>query len=75
MPIPVPKAGFVERLERVARTGSTRWRSEDKRRLYEWDHLHGHFEVYDRRGNHLGVADAATGEIIGDAVAGRTIDV
>lgn len=74
-PIPPPKTGFVTTLEKVSRTNSRpRWRSADGRRLYEWDALHGEFEVYTRQGIHIGVANDA-GVIIKDAVPGRTIDV
>jgi hypothetical protein len=54
--------------------GGRRWRSRDGRRLYEWDDLHGEIEVYNRRGKHLGVLDAA-GVLISGAVPGRAIDV
>jgi hypothetical protein len=49
-----------------------RWRC--KKRLYEWDGLHGEIEVYDSRGNHLGVANCE-GNFIKKAVKGRRIDV
>lgn len=44
-------------------------------RYYEWDSLHGHIEVYNKRGGHLGVLDGVTGQLIGDPVPGRRIDV
>ncbi len=34
------------------------------RLLYCWDEFHGEIEVFDRRGHHLGVLDAVTGEWI-----------
>jgi hypothetical protein len=40
-----------------------------------WDGLHGEVEVYNRRGKHLGVADAISGELIKPAINGRCIDV
>jgi RHS repeat-associated protein len=43
------------------------------RRFFEWDYTHNDIEVYDRRGRHLGTMDPLTGELIKDAVAGRTI--
>jgi hypothetical protein len=52
-----------------------RWRSLCKKRLYTWDEYHGEIEVFSKRGKHLGVIDAISGEIIKDAVKGRTIDV
>jgi len=50
-------------------------RSSDGERLYEWDRLHGEVEVYDKRGYHLGAANAASGETIKHAQPGRRIDV
>ena len=35
----------------------------------------GEIEVYNKRGKHLGVVHAVTGEWIKDAVKGRAIDV
>jgi hypothetical protein len=56
-------------------TGRRRYRDREVKRIYEWDSLHGEWEVYNTRGRHLGVADAVTGELIKDAVRGRRIDV
>lgn len=72
MPVNSP---FLESMERVRRRGGLRWRDPNGEYLYEWDDLHGEVEVYDRRGNHRGVADAVTGEIIKPAVRGRKNDV
>ncbi len=55
--------------------GEKRWRSDGGRRLYTWDSLHGEVEVFNGRGRHLGVIHAVTGELIKDAVRGRSIDV
>lgn len=55
--------------------GERRWRSPDGKRLYTWDALHGEIEVFNTRGRHLGVLHALTGELIKEAVRGRTIDV
>lgn len=73
--IPIPADSFLKDLERVPRRGTTRWRSPDGERLYEWDGLHGEVEVYDKRGYHLGAADPDTGEVTKDPVRGRRIDV
>ena len=62
-------------LERVRGRPKPRWRRHDGQRLYEWDTLHGHVEVYNSRGLHLGVADAVSGKLIEGPVAGRKIDV
>jgi Cytotoxic len=73
--IPVPSNSYLHALERVSRHGAQRWRSDNGERLYEWDGLHGEVEVYDKRGHHLGVGDAVSGEIIKGAQRGRRIDV
>jgi len=72
---PRPTPCFLDDLERIHRNGPPRWRSARGDRLYEFDSFHGHVEIYDKRGNHLAVADARTGEVIGHAVKGRTISV
>jgi len=45
-----------------------------KERLFEWDSRHGHIEVYDDDGNHLGVIEPMFGRKIGGPVKGRTIE-
>ena len=71
----IPEDGFVLELQRVPRSGVTRWQNAKGTRYYEWDFLHGEWEVYDRKGYHLGAADAETGKLIKPAKSGRTIDV
>lgn len=76
MPVPRPDPSFLDSQERLGyRNGQALWRSSDRQRLYVWDSLHGHIEVYNARGHHLGVADAVTGTLIGLPVRGRRIDV
>ncbi|QYK47103.1 MAG: hypothetical protein KF838_09945 [Phycisphaeraceae bacterium] len=53
--------------------GRQRWRGPDGR-LYEWDRRHGHVEMYNANGRHLGVLDSS-GKSIKHAVKGRVIDV
>lgn len=53
--------------------GKKTWRSVDRKRIYQWDSLHGEIEVYNGRGYHLGSADALSGTTIKDAVNGRRI--
>ena len=50
------------------------YRSVAGDRLYTWDDLHGEVEVFNKRGQHLGVADY-TGKTIGEAVRGRVLNV
>lgn len=72
---PVPDASFLHKHERIRGRPNPRWRSLDGQRLFEWDARHGHVEVYNYRGYHLGIADALSGKLIGAPVAGRRIDV
>jgi hypothetical protein len=55
--------------------GNRVWRNQTADRLYTWDALHGEVEVFDKRGRHIGVLDAMTGQLIKPAKKGRTIDV
>jgi hypothetical protein len=74
--VPIPTGSFLHEQDYVGyKHGARRWRSKDGERLYTWDDLHNHVEVYNKRGDHLGVLDAVSGVRIGDAVRGRTIDV
>jgi filamentous hemagglutinin len=55
-----------------------RWRGSIRRgdnRYYTYDRLHGEIEVFNRRGEHIGVMDPITGAMISGAVPGRTINV
>jgi hypothetical protein len=70
-----PKTGFVETLVKIPWHGEPRWMDETRRRIYTWDRTHGEFEVYNRRGRHLGAVDSVTGHWIKEAVAGRKIHV
>ena len=54
------------------------WRGKvrtDGKQYYGWDYTHQNIEVYNRRGVHLGVMDPMSGDMIGGAVYGRTINV
>lgn len=55
--------------------GERRWRNVQDDLIYTWDALHGEIEAYDRRGRHLGVLDAVSGEPIKPARKGRRIRV
>ena len=58
--------------------GLQNWRQglkTDGNRIFSWDHLHNEIEVFTKRGEHLGAMDPETGQMIKDAVPGRTINV
>lgn len=72
---PIPKPSFLDDCISIgAVNGEKRWKSEDSKRIYTWDSLHGEIEVYNKRGKHLGVLNPE-GDLIKDAVNGRKIDV
>jgi hypothetical protein len=76
MAIHPPKPSYLDECDFVGwLNGDRRWRSKDGKRIYTWDSLHGEIEVFNRRGRHLGAADAVTGVLTKPAVKGRTIDV
>lgn len=71
-----PKPCFLDGMDRLGfKHGNLLWRSKDRQRYYTWDSLHGEIEVFTRRGEHLGAADAVTGEFIKDPLEGRSINV
>lgn len=73
--IPIPKPSYLDECISVgAVNGQKRWKSQDLKRIYTWDSLHGEIEVFNERGKHLGVLNPQ-GELIKDAVKGRTIYV
>lgn len=76
-PISRPTPCFLDQCKRLGFVnGELRWSSFDGKRIYTWDSLHGEIEVFNHRGRHLAVLDAATGRSNGKpAVPGRKIDV
>lgn len=70
---PRPSPCFLDDKESFARDGRKIWKSADGDRLYTWDSLHGEIEVFNKRGHHLGVLDAVSGELIKPAVRGRKL--
>jgi hypothetical protein len=57
------------------RDGQHVWRSPGHDRYYTWDSTHGEIEVFNRRGRHLGAADAVSGELIKPARKGRRLEL
>jgi hypothetical protein len=73
---PIPFNCFLNRIECLGFIhGSKRWRSEDGKRLYTWDSLHGEVEVWNSQGYHLGAIDPQSEKLIKGAKKGRRIDV
>lgn len=71
----IPKPSILDDCESLgAFNGERRWRARDGN-IYTWDELHGEIEVFNKRGKHLGVISPTNGEVIKDAVKGRTINV
>lgn len=74
--VPRPKPCILEEFVYLGFiSGEQRWSSDGGKRIYTWDHLHGEVEVFNRRGKHLGVLHAVSGDQIKDGVPGRMIDV
>lgn len=72
----MPRPCFIDSCEYYKMIGERKvWRSKDGMRFYTWDSLHGDFEVFNKRGRHLGSVDHFAGEIIKDAVKGRRLDL
>lgn len=73
---PIPKPSFLDGCDYLgAFSGERRWRSSDGKRIFTWDGLHGEIEVFNKRGRHLGAIHPIHGNLLKDAVPGRTIDV
>jgi hypothetical protein len=74
--IPIPKPSILNGCDYLgAFSGERRWRSRDGKRIFTWDSLHGEIEVFNKRGRHLGAIHPVHGNLLKDAVPGRTIDV
>ena len=74
--IPKPKPCFLDGMEKYkVIDGRQTYRNPSRDRYFQWDELHGEIEVYDKRGRHLGVLDAASGTQIKEAERGRRINV
>ena len=72
-PTPPAEATFWKSLDRYR--GRTRRSGEGRStRFYQYDRRHGEVEVYNSRREHIGVADARSGDIIKPAVRGRKIE-
>lgn len=69
---PKPTPCFIDQFEFYKVIGGRKvYRGKD--RYYSWDELHGEIEVFNKRGYHLGVLDAVTGDWVKDAKRGRRL--
>jgi hypothetical protein len=50
-----------------------RWKTLDGK-IIEWDYRHGHVEMHDKRGEHLGGFDPGTGTMIRDPDSTRHVE-
>jgi hypothetical protein len=74
-PILLPKSEYPEGFIYCGTPqGRKRFRDEKGARYFEWDSLHGEFEIYNKQGMHLGVM-TKDGKRIKKAIKGRYIDV
>lgn len=72
---PRPKPSIVDKFEVAFVEGNRKYYFDPaEKRYYSWDSLHGEFEVFDRRGYHLGSACPATGFLLKPPVRGRRIN-
>lgn len=71
----LPLNCFLRKLQSKVINTEKRWYSNDGKRIYTWDFTHEDVEIYNKRGYHLGSADAITGETYKPAVKGRKINV
>jgi hypothetical protein len=77
--VPRPSPCFLDDSPEVERLGAyggrLRWRSRERKQLYEWDSTHGEIEVYNLRGRHLGAAEPVLCILIKPADKRKRIDV
>ena len=64
---------FKKLLKEKVRNGRITYKDKEGY-LYQWDELHGEWQMYNKNGNHLGVLDDF-GNPIKDAVKGRKISL
>ena len=73
--VPLPQDCFLRKLESLGvHNGRKTYRDSEAKRLYQWDDLHGHVEVYSLKGLHLAVVNS-NNERLSAGVKGRKIDV
>jgi Cytotoxic len=71
-----PSPCFLDEMKAFGVRGGRRvWRDSTGERFYTWDGLHGEIEVFNRRGRHLGAADAVSGVLKKPADRTRRLDV
>lgn len=73
---PIPKSSLLADCEYLGFVhGERRWRSQNRKRLYTWDAVHGEVEAFNARERRLGAFDPMTEALIKEPVQGKRIDV
>lgn len=74
--IPIPKPSFLDEQEFLGvKHDQKLWRSNDRKRYFTWDGLHGEIEVFNKQGYHMGSIDPTTELKRKGPVRGRRLDV
>lgn len=72
LPRPIPS--IIDNFQVVGIEGGKKiYRDETENLFYTWDSMHGEFEVFNKRGRHLGAACPSTGVLVKPPVKGRKI--
>lgn len=72
---PKPKPSIVDQFKVAFVEGDRKYYFDPvEQRYYSWDSLHGEFEVFNKRGFHLGSVCPVTGSLLKPAVRGRRIN-
>lgn len=73
---PKPKPCFLDDCIRYKVVGNFQIYKDPYEDLYyTWDFTHGEIEVFSKKGQHLKVIDAVTGDYLKPAVKGRRINL
>lgn len=74
--IPRPRPGFLCNCDHYkVVNGKQIWANRNRTAFFTWDSLHGEIEAFDKKGRHNGSLNSLNGELIKEAVKGRTINV
>lgn len=74
--IPYRPPSFLEECVILSKRieGKKTWKSQDGKRVYQWDSQHGDVEIYNaKNGVHMGSADKISGRVTKLPVKGRRL--